>query len=84
LHPCEGRAPVPYLVVENETSQVKIEVNVVFRGGVLPPERRTLSARASDLFSVELDLPTPAPDELYASKRVAALDRQHPRDLFDV
>jgi hypothetical protein len=24
------------------------------------------------------------PDELYASKLVAALDRQHPRDLFDV
>jgi len=24
------------------------------------------------------------PDELYASKIVAALDRQHPRDLFDI
>lgn len=72
------------LIVENETSQVKIEVNVVFRGSVLAAERRALSARTSDLFSVELDLPTLAPDELYASKLVAALDRQHPRDLFDV
>lgn len=72
------------LIVENETSQVKVEVNVVFRGSVLPAERRGLSARTSDLFSVELDLPTLTPDELYASKLVAALDRQHPRDLFDV
>lgn len=72
------------LIVENEISQVKIEVNVVFRGSVLPVERRPLSAHTSDLFSVELDLPILAPDELYASKLVAALDRQHPRDLFDV
>lgn len=72
------------LIVESETSQVKIEVNVVFRGSVLPAERRRLSARTSDLFSVELDLPTLTPDELYASKLVAALDRQHPRDLFDL
>lgn len=72
------------LIVESGTSQVKIEVNVVFRGSVLPAERRKLSARTSDLFSVELHLPTLTPDELYASKLVAALDRQHPRDLFDL
>lgn len=72
------------LIVASETSQVKVEVNIVFRGSVLPPERRPLSARTSDQFSVEFDLPTLAPDELYGSKLVAALDRQHPRDLFDV
>ena len=72
------------LIVENDASQVKIEVNVVFRGSVLPVERRALSARTSDLFGVEFELPVLGPDELYASKLVAALDRQHPRDLFDV
>jgi len=72
------------LVVENDASQVKIEVNVVFRGTVLPAERRPLSARTSELFGVELDAPILAPAELYAGKLVAALDRQHPRDLFDV
>src|SRR3546814_12228191 len=40
--------------------------------------------KTSDLFGVEFELPVLAPDELYASKLVAALDRQHPRDLFDV
>ncbi len=72
------------LIVENDTSQVKIEVNVVFRGTVLPVERKSLSARTSDLFGVEFDAPILARDELYAGKLVAALDRQHPRDLFDV
>lgn len=51
---------------------------------LLAVERRPLSARTGDLFGVEFDLPVLAPDELYASKLVAALDRQHPRDLFDV
>ncbi|MBY4597752.1 nucleotidyl transferase AbiEii/AbiGii toxin family protein [Ottowia caeni] len=72
------------LLIENDTSQVKIEVNFVFRGTVLPVARKPLRARASDLFGVELNAPILARDELYAGKLVAALDRQHPRDLFDV
>ena len=72
------------LIIENDASQVKIEVNVVFRGSVLPIERRPVSTRTGNLFGVEFELPILASDELYASKLVAALDRQHPRDLFDV
>jgi predicted nucleotidyltransferase component of viral defense system len=72
------------LLVETEGEQVKIEVNTVFRGTALPIERRALSPRTADMFSVELELPTLTPAELYGSKLVAALDRQHPRDLFDV
>ncbi len=72
------------LLIDNAETQVKIEVNVVFRGTVLPVERRPLSPKTSDLFSVALELPILAPAELYGSKLVAAMDRQHPRDLFDV
>lgn len=72
------------LVVERAGAQVKLETNVVFRGTVLPPERRALAPRAAELFSAELEVPTLAIDELYGSRLVAALDRQHPRDLFDV
>lgn len=72
------------VIVENESSQVKVEVNVVFRGTVLPVERRQVSARTGELFGVELEAPILAPEDLYAGKLVAALDRQHPRDLFDV
>ena len=56
------------LIVENDTSQVKIEVNTVFRGTVLPIERRPLNARTGDLFGVEFDAPILARDELYAGK----------------
>ncbi len=72
------------LLINNDDSQVRVEVNIVFRGTVLPTERRTLSPRTAEMFSVQLELPTLAPEELYGSKLVAALDRQHPRDLFDV
>jgi predicted nucleotidyltransferase component of viral defense system len=71
-------------VIESKTSQVKVEVNPVFRGTVLNVERRMLVAQTAKQFSVEIELPVLAPDELYGGKLVAALDRQHPRDLFDV
>ncbi len=72
------------LLIDNADTQVKVEVNVVFRGTVLLVERHPLSPKTSDLFSVALELPILAPAELYGSKLVAAMDRQHPRDLFDV
>jgi len=72
------------LVVSNEAAQVKVEVNFVFRGTVLPPETRSLVATAQDLFTTDLAVPVLATPELYGSKLVAALDRQHPRDIFDV
>lgn len=63
---------------------VKVEVNHVFRGTVLPVIKQTLSEKACNLFTTELTLPMLQADELYGSKLVAALDRQHPRDLFDM
>lgn len=71
------------LLVSNEDALVKIEVNIVFRGTVMPIVRQPLCQRASDLFGVDLILPVLNSAELYGSKLVAAMDRQHPRDLFD-
>ncbi|HSI57451.1 MAG TPA: nucleotidyl transferase AbiEii/AbiGii toxin family protein [Ideonella sp.] len=72
------------LVVSNEAAQVKVEVNFVFRGTALPVETRSLVATAQDLFTTDLAVPVLATAELYGSKLVAAMDRQHPRDIFDV
>jgi hypothetical protein len=72
------------LLIEGADNQVKVEVNAVFRGTVLPVERRGLTPRTTDMFGAELELPVLATAELYGSKLVAAMDRQHPRDLFDV
>lgn len=63
------------LVVENAQSQAKVEVNVVFRGTVLTPERRASTARTAEIFSAELEAPLLATAELYGSKLVAAMDR---------
>ena len=72
------------LLVANQASQVKVEVNFVFRGTLLPVTHRALVNSARDLFTTAMELPVLAIPELYGSKLVAALDRQHPRDWFDV
>ena len=72
------------LVVGRGATQVKVEVNFVFRGSVLPVETRSLVATAQDLFTTDVAIPVLATPELYGSKLVAAMDRQHPRDIFDV
>lgn len=72
------------LFVSDGESEVKVEVNFVFRGTVMPPVRTSLTAGAQEMFSANIEVPVLATPELYGSKLVAALDRQHPRDLFDV
>lgn len=72
------------LFVERDRVRVKIEVNHVFRGTVLPVAARPLSENTQNTFFTDIELPVLHPDELYGSKLVAAMDRQHPRDIFDV
>jgi len=72
------------LFIRRGRNQVKAEVNHVFRGTVLPVDTRQLGNEARKLFTTELSAPVLATPELYGSKLVAAMDRQHPRDLFDV
>ena len=49
-----------------------------------PPEIKMLSKKAQDFFELSLQSRILSPYDLYAGKICAALDRQHPRDLFDV
>jgi len=71
------------MVVNQEGATVKIEPNLVLRGSVYPPEIKTLSKKAQELFELSVQSRTLSMEELYAGKICAALDRQHPRDLFD-
>lgn len=72
------------LFVSRGAASVKVEVNHVFRGTVLPPVTMRLVPAARRLLATDLSVPVLAVDELYGGKLVAALDRQHPRDFFDV
>lgn len=72
------------LLASSENAQVKVDINYVFRGTLMPVKTRRIGRRAQALFRVDFALPTLCDAELYGGKLVAALDRQHPRDLFDV
>jgi len=71
------------LVVQADGVTIKIEVSPVLRGTVFPPVLRSVNAAVEERFGfAEMQLVSEA--DLYAGKIAAALDRQHPRDLFDI
>ena len=72
------------LLVNTNRASIKIEPNLVIRGTVFSVEIRPLSPSAVKFFEAEMDFPTLSIPDLYGGKICAALDRQHPRDLFDV
>lgn len=72
------------LLVRRGPIEVKIEVNFVMRGTVRPVRRAGLLPRARDVLLAGLEIPVVSLEDVYGGKLVAAMDRQHPRDLFDV
>ena len=71
------------VLVRQRNAQIKIEVTPVLRGTVHPTELKTVRPIVEGPFGfAEIQVVSFA--DLYAGKLVAALDRQHPRDLFDV
>ena len=74
---------VTKLVVRVGGVQIKIEVTPVLRGTVYDPAVTSVVPAVEDAFGfAEMQVVSFA--DLYAGKIVAAFDRQHPRDLFDV
>lgn len=72
------------LFVRRDKLEVKVEVNFVLRGTVHPVRSTSLTPKAKETLLADLELPVVSLPDLYGGKLVAALDRQHPRDLFDV
>lgn len=71
------------LVVRHNKTQIKIELSPVLRGSVFPERVMSVRPIVEEQFGYAEIQVLPMPD-LYAGKLCAALDRQHPRDLFDV
>lgn len=71
------------LIVRADDAQIKIEVTPVLRGCVYEPAMKRVSPGVEDQFGFA-EMPVLNFADLYAGKIMAALDRQHPRDLFDV
>ncbi len=74
---------VTKLIVRSGDVQIKIEISPVLRSAVYEPVVMSVMPTVEDEFGfAEMQVVSFA--DLYAGKIVAALDRQHPRDLFDV
>lgn len=54
------------------------------RGTVLPVRTASLTQNARETLQADIEIPVVSLEDLYGGKLVAAMDRQHPRDLFDV
>jgi predicted nucleotidyltransferase component of viral defense system len=82
--PASADAGETKLLVRQGAIEVKIEVNFVMRGTVHPVRRASLTQSARDTLQADLEIPVVSLEDVYGGKLVAAMDRQHPRDLFDV
>jgi len=71
------------LVATHDGAKVKIELSPVLRGTVFEPEVRSVCKKVEDEFGYA-EMAVVSMADLYAGKICAALDRQHPRDLYDV
>jgi len=72
------------LIVRREEAQIKIEPNFVIRGLISPANERALSRKAQGIFEMFVVAKTASLADLYGGKICAALDRQHPRDFYDI
>ena len=63
---------------------IKIEPNFILRGNIYPTRQLSICEAISALTLMDASMNVLSRAELYGGKFCAALDRQHPRDLFDV
>lgn len=71
------------LIVRRRMVQIKVEVSPTLRGTIFPSHEKDVSPEVVKTFGlISMQLISNA--ELFAGKIVAALDRQHPRDFFDI
>lgn len=69
---------------QGKGAQIKIEVNTITRGNVFPTQLMQVVDSVQDEFDKFAAAKVVSMAELYGGKICAAIDRQHPRDLFDV
>ncbi len=67
-----------------QKAQIKIEVNTTTRGTINDPELLKVDKKVQESFGRFAAINVVSMGELYGGKICAAVDRQHPRDLFDV
>ncbi len=79
-----GNDLVTGLIIKHQDATIKVEVNTVIRGSVYPIVEKSLCEKAEKGFELSVTARTLSLEDLYGGKICAALDRQYPRDLFDI
>jgi len=72
------------LICTTSDALVKIEVNQINRGVIAAPDVVVLCDKAQQSFDKFCEVRMVSRKQLWGGKIIAALDRQHPRDLFDI
>jgi predicted nucleotidyltransferase component of viral defense system len=80
----QENSPAIKIEVANEGAVIIIEPNTTLRGNLLPTEKRELCKSAQSVFETAPTVICLSYPELFAGKLNAMLDRQHPRDIFDM
>jgi predicted nucleotidyltransferase component of viral defense system len=75
---------VSKLMIYNDDAIIKVEVNQIKRGCFKEVQKLILSEKAQKEFNAFCEIAVVEKGHLYGGKICAALDRQHPRDLFDI
>ena len=81
--PLNGKTDVK-LNCQGQNAQIKIEVNTITRGNVFPTKLMQVVDSVQDEFGKFAAINVVSLAELYGGKICAAIDRQHPRDIFDI
>ena len=80
----EHKKDISKLQISFKGAQIKLEVNQTNRGLLNGFQELELCDYAQEEFDVFCAIQTVSLAQLYGGKICAALDRQHPRDLFDI
>lgn len=72
------------LIISQLRANIKLEVNLVKRGLLSEPKKIVLCEKAQNRYDAFVAIDIVPFGQLYGGKICAALDRQHPRDIFDI
>lgn len=80
----EHKVEVHKLLVSHNDAMIKIEVSQIVRGLLGSVTEEILCEKAQKMFDTFCSINVVSNGQLYGGKICAAMDRQHPRDIFDV
>jgi predicted nucleotidyltransferase component of viral defense system len=80
----EHKVELHKLLVSHNDAIIKIEVSQIVRGTLGAVTEKILCKKAQEKFDTFCSINIVPNGQLYGGKVCAAMDRQHPRDIFDV